>query len=152
VVLLRTGTKHGKVVAACALSWLAKDAPTRVLIVEVGALPPLIALVSPSRACSDTNAFAGRNACFALRNLAADARWRELAEDHGAAGALAAAAYAPGCGWAGAARIVLRAFCPTQGEAERALGDSHLENYALRAKCDASSDCFASFASLAGPV
>ncbi|KAJ1624663.1 hypothetical protein T492DRAFT_881461 [Pavlovales sp. CCMP2436] len=129
VALLHVDNERGKAGAAVAISWLAHDPPTRKLIVKAGALPPLIALVSPSRACSGA-----------------------FTEEHGAAGALAAAVHAPGCGWAEAARNTLHALCPTQGDAERALGDTHLENCNLRAKCDAFSECFASLASLAGLV
>ncbi|KAJ1632040.1 hypothetical protein T492DRAFT_868932 [Pavlovales sp. CCMP2436] len=161
VALLRAGTESGKANAADAISWLAHDAPTRALIVEAGALPPLIALVSPSRACSDAGA--GKNAGDTFQHLAADPRSRELAEEHGAAGALAAAAHAPGCEWAEAARTALRALCPTQGDAERALGDTHLkscalvaerdlENCALRAERDTLAGGYDSLASLAGPV
>jgi hypothetical protein len=161
VALLQSGIEDAKATAASAIADIAQYAPTRSRILEAGALPPLIMLVSPSRAGTEVDA--GSNACLALERLAADARLREKAEEHGAAGALAAAKHAPDCEWAEEAGAALRALCPTQDDAERAMGAMHLkscalsaerelEMAALHAQRDASAECFESLASLAGPV
>jgi hypothetical protein len=120
VGLMRTGSERSQMNAAAAIYWLALDEPLRSRIVDEGALPALIALVSPRRACSDKSA--GQIACLALHRLAADARMRELAEEHGVAGALSAAAHAPDCEWAVQASATLRELWPEHGDAERALG------------------------------
>ncbi|KAJ1626603.1 armadillo-type protein [Pavlovales sp. CCMP2436] len=121
VALLRAGTDKGKASATAAIFWLASEALIRALVVDADALPPLIAL----------------HTCNVLQKLAADARLRELTEEYGAADTLAAAVHAPpGCGWAEAVRTALRVLCPTQDDAERALGGTHLKSCALVAERD----------------
>jgi len=148
VAMLRAGNLSEKMGSAFALAMLAEDESLRSPIVDAGALPPLVALLGQVYA----DGTGGNNICSTLQHLAADAQLRELAKEHGAVGALAAAATAPGCAWAGDARAALRALCPTQGDSDLALGTMHLELCVLRTERDASAECFESLASLAGPV
>jgi len=147
VALLRSGTEKGKSNAVSAIAMLSEDALNRALIVDAGVLPPLITFLSSSGVYSHTAA--GQNACTTLRNLAAHAQLRELVKGYGAVGILAAAAHASDCVSADKARATLRALCPTQDDAERALGTQHLEIDVLRTEAD---KCFESLALLAGPV
>jgi hypothetical protein len=56
VDLLRAGSEDGKMFAAGAMALLARDAPTRTLIVDAGALPPLVALLCAGSAAGKANA------------------------------------------------------------------------------------------------